>query len=44
MEKEPRDYEERAAEATEAPGEGQGWEQGGDSEAAETEQSTRADK
>ena len=43
MEKEPQEYEDEAQDATEAPGEGSGWEEPGADEASDS-QSTRADK
>jgi hypothetical protein len=44
MEKESRQYEDKAAEVTEAPGEGQGWEEATSDEGAAPDQSARADK
>ncbi len=44
MDKEPQEYEEKAQEVTQAPGEGAGGEQDTGSETTETDQSTRADK
>ena len=44
MERETQDYEEKADEATEAPGEGAGWEEGSESEGTESGQWERADK